>query len=135
MPRYTDPTIWILLAELAITRVLNTLCESLAANLTGRRISMPLGGKSRKCMERSCLSGERSEIMLILKACSWDWHRRYIMGEGRRLALEEVEVGRKKLWKGGLLITGEVEDNGGLSGNTSEESFDHLRESDVTVKG
>jgi D-arabinono-1,4-lactone oxidase len=64
-----------------------------------------------------------------------DWHRRYIMGEGRRLALEEVEVGRKKLWKGGLLITGEVEDNGGLSGNTSEESFDHLRESDVTVKG
>jgi D-arabinono-1,4-lactone oxidase len=64
-----------------------------------------------------------------------DWHRRYIMGEGRRLALEEVEVGRKKLWKGGVLITGEVEDNGGLSGNTSEESFDHLRESDVTVKG
>ena len=58
------------------------------------------------------------------------------MGEGRKLALEEVEVGRKKLWKGGVLVTGEVEDDDrGLSGNTSEESFDHLRESDVTVKG
>jgi D-arabinono-1,4-lactone oxidase len=64
-----------------------------------------------------------------------EWHRRYIMGEGRKLALEEVEVGRENLWKGGVLVTGEVEDDRGLSGNTSEESFDHLRESDVTVKG
>lgn len=64
-----------------------------------------------------------------------EWHRRYIMGDGRTLALEEVEVGRKKLWKGGVLVMGAVEDEGGLSGNTSEESFDHLRESDVTVKG
>jgi D-arabinono-1,4-lactone oxidase len=64
-----------------------------------------------------------------------EWHRRYILGEGRKLALEEVEVGRKKIWKGGVLVMGEVEDDCGLSGSTSEESFDHLRESDVTVKG
>jgi D-arabinono-1,4-lactone oxidase len=64
-----------------------------------------------------------------------EWHRRYVMGEGRKLALEEVEIGRRKLWKGGVLVTSEVEDDRGLSGNTSEESFDHLRESDVTVKG
>jgi D-arabinono-1,4-lactone oxidase len=64
-----------------------------------------------------------------------EWHRRYILGEGRKLALEEVEVGRKKIWKGGVLVIGEVEDDCGLSGSTSEESFDHLRESDVTVKG
>ncbi|KAH8792040.1 D-arabinono-1,4-lactone oxidase-domain-containing protein [Hyaloscypha finlandica] len=64
-----------------------------------------------------------------------EWHRRYILGEGRKLALEEVEVGRKKIWGGGVLVMGEVEDDCGLSGSTSEESFDHLRESDVTVKG
>ncbi len=64
-----------------------------------------------------------------------EWHRRHVMGDGRRLALEEVEVERKKLWRGGILVTGVVEDEGGLSGNTSEESFDHLRESDVTVTG
>jgi D-arabinono-1,4-lactone oxidase len=61
-----------------------------------------------------------------------EWHRRYILGEGRKLALEEVEVGRKKIRGGGVLVMGE---DCGLSGSTSVESFDHLRESDVTVKG
>jgi D-arabinono-1,4-lactone oxidase len=66
-----------------------------------------------------------------------EWHRRFIMGGGPRLALEEVEVGRRKLWKGGMKVTGVVEedekDEDSLSsGNGSEESFDHLRGSEVT---
>lgn len=67
-----------------------------------------------------------------------DWHRRHVMGDGPRLALEECEVSRKKLSSGGVAVTGEVFDHehgeNGLSGNSSEESFDHLRLSDVTIK-
>jgi D-arabinono-1,4-lactone oxidase len=68
-----------------------------------------------------------------------EWHRRHIMGEGPRLALEESEVMRRKLWSGGFkvqgVVVGEGETEGGLSsGNSSEESFDHLRASEVTVK-
>lgn len=68
-----------------------------------------------------------------------EWHRRYILGDGPRLALEEVEVGREKLWNGGMKVLGAVgigaekEGSVGLTSNSSEESFDHLRESDVTV--
>lgn len=67
-----------------------------------------------------------------------EWHRRCIIGDGPRLALEEVEVGRRKLWKGGMKVTGIVDahgkDQGSLSsGHGSEESFDHLRASEVTV--
>jgi D-arabinono-1,4-lactone oxidase len=68
-----------------------------------------------------------------------EWHRRYIMGDGPRLALEEVEVGRRRLWKGGVKVTCVVEaegkDEGALSVNGSEESFDHLRASEVTMGG
>ena len=63
-----------------------------------------------------------------------DWHRRYIMGEGPRLPLEEVEVSRNKLWKGGLRVKGEVLGAGEekmVSGNSSEESFYHMRESEA----
>jgi D-arabinono-1,4-lactone oxidase len=71
-----------------------------------------------------------------------EWHRRYLLGEGKRLPLEEVEVGRRKLWKGGMMVLGKVEEDlevensmEGLSGHSSEESFDLLRASEVTVKG
>jgi D-arabinono-1,4-lactone oxidase len=57
--------------------------------------------------------------------------------------LEEVEVGRRKLWKGGMMVLGRVEEDleiekrelEGLSGHSSEESFDLLRASEVTIKG
>jgi D-arabinono-1,4-lactone oxidase len=66
-----------------------------------------------------------------------EWHRRYIMGDGPRLALEEVEVGRRKLWRGGVKVMGVVDDvreEGSLrSVSGSEESFDHLRASEVTI--
>lgn len=58
-----------------------------------------------------------------------EWHRRFIMGDGPRLALEEVEVGRKKFRKGGVLVEGVV---GGLTdGSESGESFDMLRASEL----
>ncbi len=64
------------------------------------------------------------------------WHRRYIMGDGSTLTLEEAEVKRKKLWKGGVEISGAVaEQEKGLSGNSSEESFENLRASEVTLEG
>lgn len=69
-----------------------------------------------------------------------EWHRRYIMGDGPRLALEEAEVKRTKLWKGGVMVdmvvgAGEEGEKDGISMSGSEDSFDHLRESDATVKG
>jgi D-arabinono-1,4-lactone oxidase len=66
-----------------------------------------------------------------------EWHRRHVLGEGPRLALEETEVGREKLRKGGVMVHGVVdwEKERGLSGSGSEESFDHLRASEVTIKG
>jgi D-arabinono-1,4-lactone oxidase len=66
-----------------------------------------------------------------------DWHRRHIMGNGPRLPLEEVEVSRIKLWKGGIKVQGGVfgEEKEALSGTSSEESFDHLRESDIAGIG
>ncbi len=69
-----------------------------------------------------------------------EWHRRYIMGDGPKLALEEVEVGRERLWKGGMRVLGAVgigargeKEGDDSSFHSSEESFDHLRESDVTL--
>jgi D-arabinono-1,4-lactone oxidase len=72
-----------------------------------------------------------------------EWHRKYVLGEGKRLPLEEVEVGRRKLWKGGMMVLGRVEEDlevekrdlEGLSGHSSEESFDLLRASEATIKG
>jgi D-arabinono-1,4-lactone oxidase len=66
-----------------------------------------------------------------------EWHRRHVLGEGPRLALEETEAGREKLRKGGVMVHGVVdwEKERGLSGSGSEESFDHLRASEVTIKG
>lgn len=75
-----------------------------------------------------------------------NWHRKYILGDGQRLALEEVEVGRERTKDGGIRILGEQlpeleinvyaekpdlleedMDGKGLSGPTSsEESFDLL---------
>ena len=57
-----------------------------------------------------------------------EWHRRTIIGDEPRLALEETEVSRTKLWSGGLKITSAVfgEEKGPLSGNISEESFVHV---------
>lgn len=67
-----------------------------------------------------------------------EWHRKYVMGDGPRLALEEVEVGRQPLKTGGVKVFGEVmareKEVDGESTNGSEESFDHLRESDVTIR-
>ncbi|ATZ53886.1 Bcalo1 [Botrytis cinerea B05.10] len=64
-----------------------------------------------------------------------EWHRRFILGNGSRLALEEVETGRKKFRKGGVLVEGVVggfkdeEDEG--EGSESGESFDMLRASEM----
>lgn len=67
-----------------------------------------------------------------------EWHRRYIMGEGPKLALEETEIARRKLWGGGVKVVGAVlgAEEKGLSRSThsSEDSFDHLRASEITVK-
>ncbi|KAF7952561.1 uncharacterized protein EAE97_002058 [Botrytis byssoidea] len=64
-----------------------------------------------------------------------EWHRRFILGNGPRLALEEVEIGRKRFRKGGVLVEGVVggfrdeEDEG--EGSESGESFDMLRASEM----
>ncbi len=70
------------------------------------------------------------------------WHRRYLLNGGKGLELEEREVQRRKLWKGGVRIVGEIggevggeigEEVGGkeaLSGHGSEDSFEHLRGSE-----
>jgi D-arabinono-1,4-lactone oxidase len=58
-----------------------------------------------------------------------EWHRRIIMGDGPRLALEEAEVERKTLWKGGIQVMGEVDEK--RSGHESEDSFDHMRASEA----
>ncbi|RDW92609.1 hypothetical protein BP5796_02003 [Coleophoma crateriformis] len=71
-----------------------------------------------------------------------EWHRRYIMGDGKRLALEETEVGREQLWKGGVKVLGAIPGAGGdaegeksfSSGHGSEESFDHLRASEASMR-
>lgn len=62
-----------------------------------------------------------------------EWHRRYIMGDGPRLALEEVEVERIKSRKGGLNIQGRIlgEEK---SDNSSQESFDLLAGSELETK-
>ncbi len=69
-----------------------------------------------------------------------EWHRRFVMGDGPKLALEETEIARRNLWSGGVKVVGAVlggEEKEGLSssGHSSEDSFDHLRASDVTIKG
>lgn len=60
-----------------------------------------------------------------------DWHRRFILGNDPKLALEESEVSRTKLWSGGLKITSAVfgEETGPLSGSISESSFIHVEKS------
>jgi len=62
-----------------------------------------------------------------------DWHRRYLLGDGPRLPLEEVEVERIKLWKGGVRIVGKIlgEEKSNFSGTSSHDSFDHLRASEI----
>ncbi|APA12047.1 hypothetical protein SS1G_14188 [Sclerotinia sclerotiorum 1980 UF-70] len=60
-----------------------------------------------------------------------EWHRRFIMGQGPKLALEEVEVGRKKLRKGGVLVEGIVGGFKDEEGSESGESFDMLRASEM----
>jgi D-arabinono-1,4-lactone oxidase len=63
------------------------------------------------------------------------WQRRYLLGGDKRLALEEEEVRRQKLWKGGLQISGAVAEKErrlNSSGNGSEESFENLRASEFT---
>ncbi|ESZ91606.1 putative sugar 1,4-lactone oxidase [Sclerotinia borealis F-4128] len=65
-----------------------------------------------------------------------EWHRRLVMGGGRRLALEEVELRREDLKKGGVMVVGAV---GGIiryvygeeSESESGESFDMLRASEM----
>ncbi|RDL41031.1 Sugar 1,4-lactone oxidase [Venustampulla echinocandica] len=68
-----------------------------------------------------------------------EWHRQIIMGDGKRLPLEEVEVMRERARGGGVLVKGvvgaAVEWEGELSTTISEDSFEHLRESEITVKG
>lgn len=64
-----------------------------------------------------------------------DWHRQIVMGNGPKLALEEVEVSREKNRKGGLLVQGVVgQGEGSISSKSSEESFDELRASEITIK-
>lgn len=63
-----------------------------------------------------------------------DWHRRYVMGDTEVLALEEKEVSRKGLWKGGVMVKGVVGEGSGRvemrkrhglgTRGSSEESFD-----------
>ncbi|KAG9242721.1 D-arabinono-1,4-lactone oxidase-domain-containing protein [Calycina marina] len=58
------------------------------------------------------------------------WHRRYIMGDSSRLSLEEVEVNRTQLRKGGVQIQGCVfgEEK---SDESSQSSFDLLAGSEL----
>lgn len=57
-----------------------------------------------------------------------EWHRRFVIGDEPRLALEESEVSRSKLWSGGVKVVSAVfgEETGVLSGNVSEGSFVHV---------
>ncbi|KAE8448760.1 hypothetical protein EG329_008976 [Mollisiaceae sp. DMI_Dod_QoI] len=69
-----------------------------------------------------------------------EWHRRYVMGDGPKLALEETEIARRNLWSGGVKVVGAVlggEEKESLSrsGHSSDDSFDHLTASDVTIRG
>lgn len=77
-----------------------------------------------------------------------DWHRRYLLGreEWRVLPLEEVEVERVKLRTGGMSVRGRIIEESSPtandsdsnfsgsdgSGNLSQESFDHLRASEIS---
>ncbi|CAG8971113.1 hypothetical protein HYALB_00008590 [Hymenoscyphus albidus] len=68
-----------------------------------------------------------------------EWHRRTILGDGPRLALEEVEVRRERYPGGGLFVAGVVAwemeagmGSGSVSGST--ESYDELRASEITVR-
>jgi len=66
------------------------------------------------------------------------WHRANVLGEGRKYVLEEREVGREQRREGGVLVKGVVggeEREKGLSRHSSEESFDEMRASEITVKG
>lgn len=58
-----------------------------------------------------------------------EWHRRFIMGDGPRLALEELEVGREKVRKGGVLVECAVWES--MDGGESSESFEELQPIDV----
>lgn len=65
------------------------------------------------------------------------WHRRNVLGDGKRFVLEEVEVGRERRREGGVVVRSVV---GGADaekekekGYSSEESFDEMRASEITV--
>lgn len=70
------------------------------------------------------------------------WHRKYILGEGERYPLEEVEIGRQQLRKGGVQYLGMIESDQAVSGDgtttptfrrlsSSQESFDLLHGSEA----
>lgn len=70
-----------------------------------------------------------------------EWHRRNVLGDGPRLALEEVEIARRNRKGGGLEIFGVVnnevveDDEEELKRPatvSSEESFDMMRASEIT---
>ncbi|PQE21281.1 hypothetical protein CJF32_00006434 [Rutstroemia sp. NJR-2017a WRK4] len=60
-----------------------------------------------------------------------EWHRRHILGDSPKLALEETEVARRKLRSGGVRVEGVVgaDDRDRESG--SESSYDLLRASEM----
>jgi len=66
------------------------------------------------------------------------WQRRYLLGDTERLALEEQEVNRQKLWSGGVQVSGAVRETNEKSlkssGNSSEESFENLGSSEFAEK-
>ncbi|TVY35072.1 putative D-arabinono-1,4-lactone oxidase [Lachnellula subtilissima] len=65
-----------------------------------------------------------------------EWHRHTLLGEGKQYALEEREVGREIMKEGGLLVKNVVgAEEKRLSGYSSEESFDEMRASEITIPG
>jgi D-arabinono-1,4-lactone oxidase len=65
-----------------------------------------------------------------------DWHRRTVLGSGPRYPLEEVEIMREDAPGGGIIVRGVVgKGEGTLSTKSSEESFDELRASEITMRG
>lgn len=106
-----------------------------------------LGGRPHWAKNFEC-SGEYVEEMYGDQLLQWrkiredvdpegmfagDWHRRYLLGDAPRLPLEEVEVERTKLWKGGVLVRGKIlgEEKSNVSAASSQDSFDHLRASEI----
>lgn len=63
-----------------------------------------------------------------------EWHRQNLLGEGKQYPLEEREVSREIKREGGLLVKNVVgTEEKRLSGYSSEESFDEMRASEITI--